>query len=712
MIGEIFSGNLWLLLIAQATLCIALGLAASFLLKRSAARAHQALLTGVVMAILTPGAYLLVRHFHLGMLASEPTSVSRQTLGLVISFDTPVTSMPPTEFEYEPAPPEDSEPPVTTVPLSAEVTAAPLPWDTICLGFWITLTAILLGRLAVRFLLGLRLLRTARPVQSERLGQALELACARLRIARPIQVRCSDKIKSPIIWCWTREPVLLVHARAATHPDGVDWVGIFCHELAHLKRRDHLSGLFAEILAALFPWHPLLWWTKARLAKLSEQACDDWVLAAGQSGVDYAETLLGLSAQRHMAFIPTVVGKEKTMSTRIRRIIKDRCGDPRIGAGWMAGVSLLAILAIVSVGFAQRRPAAQEERAIAIATEQPATQPPQPVEQEERAIEGVAVQPAPEQRAEPATDWQREVLLRKRDELAGQIQDKEAMLRENRDLAPEERRAQEFEMEILYEMAAQIERRLRNLERPEPRTSRGTTQQRAMEDDLAIRRDQLERRLQTLRATADVMERDLRQDNAMNPDVRRNLEAQLDQTRREIVMTEDEFHIVEKRQQAQSPATEQPRAVETRGRRGAGSTYGTVYGVESRGGAMYGAYGPARAEQNGTRTETRVYAFERLSPEKIQTIKEILSQLPQTNVTGIADNKVVVESTTELHHQIEKILQDFDDTPKPPLEAQVQDLRSQMQGLQERMEQMQKLLEQFAEREKSSDKPQEMRMEY
>ena len=129
------------------------------------------------------------------------------------------------------------------------------------------------------------------------------------------------------------------------HPDGVDWAGIFCHELAHLKRRDHVSGLFAEILTALFPWHPLLWWTKARLAKLSEQACDDWVLAAGQSGVDYAETLLGLTAQKQMAFVPTVIGKEKTMSTRIRRIIKDRCGDPRVGARWMAGVSLLAILA-------------------------------------------------------------------------------------------------------------------------------------------------------------------------------------------------------------------------------------------------------------------------------------------------------------------------------------------------------------------------------
>ncbi|MEN6578803.1 MAG: M56 family metallopeptidase [Phycisphaerales bacterium] len=703
MIGEVFSGSLWLLLIAQATVCIALGLAASFLLRRSAARAHQALLTAVAMAILTPGAYTLVRHFQLGILASEPAPVSFQTMEPVVSFDTPLASMPPTEVEYEPAPRDDAEPPVAIVPLPAEVAVAPLPWDTICLGCWITLTAILLGRLAMRFLLGLRLLGTARPVPSERLRQALELASDRLGIAGPIQIRCSERIKSPIIWCWTRQPVLLVHARADTHPDGVDWASIFCHELAHLKRRDHISGLFAELLTALLPWHPLLWWAKARLAKLSEQACDDWVLAAGQSGVDYAETLLGLTAQKQMAFVPTVIGKEKTMSMRIRRIIKDRCGDPRVGARWMAGVSLLAILAIVSVGFAQRQPA---EREIAIAAEQPAAEQPQPVGREE-VIESAAVQSTPAERREPTPDWQREVLQRKLDELAGQIQNKETMLRENRDLPPEERRVQEFELEILYEMAAQIERRLRNIERPAPTTTRGTTretaQQRVTEDDLAIRRDQLERRLQTLRATSDLMEKNLRQDGATNPDVRRDLEAELDKTHQEMRKTEDEFRIVEKRQQAQSPVAEQPRVVETRRRRGDVSTYENVYGVESRGGTMYGTRGRTRAEQNGNRTETRVYALEHPSPEKMRTIVEVLSGLPETTVTPLGDNKLAVNTTTELHLQIEKIIHDFDDTPKPPLEAQVQDLRSQMQGLQEQIQQMQKLLEQVAQRGQTSE---------
>jgi len=698
MSGEVLSGSPWLLLIVQATLCIAVGLAASFLLRRSAARAHQVLLTALVAALLTPGVYVLVRHLRLGVLPSAAL-IPPEVVEPLPSSDVSLADLPFIDAAYEPALPEIPESAVVGS-MPQQIAAAPLPWGMICLGGWIVLSSALLARLALRFALGLRLLRATRPVACERLNQALESARAKTGIVRPVRLRSSEQLKSPIIWCWTRQPVLLIHAGAQNHQGDSDWVGIFCHELAHLRRGDHLSGLFAEVLTALLPWHLLLWWAAARLAKLSEQACDDWVLAAGQSGVDYAETLLGLSAQRQMAFIPTVVGKEKTMSTRIRRIIKDRCGDPRVGARWMAGVGLLAILAVVSVGFAQRRPAAQEERGTAIAAEQPATEQPQPVRQEERASEGVAVQSARAERRGPTPDWQRGVLHRKLDELAGQIQDKEAMLRENRDLPPEERRVQEFELEILYEMAAQIERRIRNIERPEPRTSRGTTQQRAMEDDLAIRRDQLESRLQELTEISKHLEQGLQRAGDNNPDLRRDQEVRLDKMRQEIRQTEEDLRNVEKRRQAQNPVAEQPRAAETRRRRGGRDPYGDMYGAQTRGDPMYSAYGPARAEQNRNRTETRVYAFEHLSSEDIRVVAATLSALPETAVTFIADKKLAVETTMENHLQIERIIQDFG-RRKPSLDIQVEDLRSQMQGLQERMEQMQELLERVAQRQQA-----------
>jgi len=72
---------------------------------------------------------------------------------------------------------------------------------------------------------------------------------------------------------------------------------------------------------------PLLWWAKFRLIALSEQACDDWVVATGQSGADYAESLLDLTPEGQMAFIPAVVSTRKGLPDRVRRILKDHCGN-------------------------------------------------------------------------------------------------------------------------------------------------------------------------------------------------------------------------------------------------------------------------------------------------------------------------------------------------------------------------------------------------
>ena len=136
----------------------------------------------------------------------------------------------------------------------------------------------------------------------------------------------------------------------------MDWVDVVCHELAHWRRRDHLSGLLAELAVCILPWSPFLWWAKKRVARLSEQACDDWVLAGGRTGTDYAQSLLNLSPKVQMAFLPTIIGKEKPMKERIYRIVKERYGDPRIGVRWAMAMAVIAATLTVGVALAQRRP--------------------------------------------------------------------------------------------------------------------------------------------------------------------------------------------------------------------------------------------------------------------------------------------------------------------------------------------------------------------
>ena len=72
------------------------------------------------------------------------------------------------------------------------------------------------------------------------------------------------------VWCWAKQPILLVPARVREEERTIDWVAIFCHELAHWRRLDHLASLAGELLVCVLPWNPLAWLARTRLAQFAE----------------------------------------------------------------------------------------------------------------------------------------------------------------------------------------------------------------------------------------------------------------------------------------------------------------------------------------------------------------------------------------------------------------------------------------------------------
>src|SRR5262249_13563497 len=138
---------------------------------------------------------------------------------------------------------------------------------------------------------------------------------------------------------------------------------VLCHELAHWKRRDHWSSLIAELIIALLPVQPLAWWARRRLAHLCERACDDWVLASGQSPVHYAESLLGLLPQKRPALTLAAVRSRKGLRRRLRHILDRGASSPVIGRRWAMTATLATALLAVGIALAQERPVAAEEPA-------------------------------------------------------------------------------------------------------------------------------------------------------------------------------------------------------------------------------------------------------------------------------------------------------------------------------------------------------------
>ena len=153
-------------------------------------------------------------------------------------------------------------------------------------------TALLLLWLGVCQLHLTRLRRCACPVTS---GPAAEMLSA--LTPRPPALLSHPSVRSPFL-AGLRHPAIFLPAAYEADFDAAALRAILAHELAHLARRDTAWTLACRLLCALLWPQPLLWVWCRRLEQISEEACDQAVLAHDCPARAYAACLLTL-AERH-----------------------------------------------------------------------------------------------------------------------------------------------------------------------------------------------------------------------------------------------------------------------------------------------------------------------------------------------------------------------------------------------------------------------------
>ncbi len=161
---------------------------------------------------------------------------------------------------------------------------------------------VLLWFLGAVVVLGWTIVRTQRFRRSLR-GASREAPAQLQRmagdIARPLglervpTIRVTDALVSPMVW-WSGATVHVLVP--STLLDGLEEAELRCivaHELAHVRRRDHVVRWLEWVACTVFWWNPVAWWARRQLRAAGE-VCSDALAVSALDCVprDYARALV------------------------------------------------------------------------------------------------------------------------------------------------------------------------------------------------------------------------------------------------------------------------------------------------------------------------------------------------------------------------------------------------------------------------------------
>ena len=178
--------------------------------------------------------------------------------------------------------------------------------------------ALMLLRLVAGLWGGRRLRRRVHLIDDPSLLGALQRQAAALGLKLlPILAYCERGTVPTVVGVLKPMILLPLTLTSGLSPEQIE--SVLAHELAHLRRYDHLVNLLQRVIESLLFFHPAMWWVSHRIREEREHCCDDLVVACGAKPLDYAKSLL-----------------------RVAELSRAGRGSPDPALGSVAAVSLLA----------------------------------------------------------------------------------------------------------------------------------------------------------------------------------------------------------------------------------------------------------------------------------------------------------------------------------------------------------------------------------
>lgn len=196
-------------------------------------------------------------------------------------------------------------------------------------GVYLVGVLMMLTRLAAAFCGGQRLTSLGHPVTDQSVLDVLATQAERIALKAVPMVASCERVAVPVV-VGVLKPVILLPAAMMSGLSSQELAAVLAHELAHVKRFDHVLIVVQRFLEAVLFFHPAVWWLGRQIHDLREDASDDLVIQGGTDRMDYARSLLRVAEMRvgddaragQLAQLAVDGGDPSKLRQRIQRIVQ------------------------------------------------------------------------------------------------------------------------------------------------------------------------------------------------------------------------------------------------------------------------------------------------------------------------------------------------------------------------------------------------------
>ncbi len=188
---------------------------------------------------------------------------------------------------------------------------------------------------------------------SPALVQRFDELARQIKLTTPPKLLISLKAQVPMAIGWLK-PVVLLPASMVSGLDSTQLEMLILHELAHIRRHDYLINFLQTLIELLFFFHPSVHWIGKQMRHEREYCSDDIAVQHCGNAIAYAHTLTdtaSLCAKGHFHTIPTMAmaASGGDLKARVVRLVDHHCAPTSTPSKWLAAISLLLALTLLSV---------------------------------------------------------------------------------------------------------------------------------------------------------------------------------------------------------------------------------------------------------------------------------------------------------------------------------------------------------------------------